>query len=326
MMKMKRFASQDEFEAWVDERQENGLSIDEIVTVVDDGKKISVDLTTECVKPETAIRRMLKGLGDIPELDGWQACMTEAVANGVFDESAGNDWAWGVDCPDENTYYVYLIVYRAETEAETVAESEAQSVESEPVAEADTAAEISEKVKAQFDIAVKAQLTVHTPYQEVWLESLLKPIIPSLKIPTPADIERHIGCQEKMYNEMSECVQYVYTVNENVAYHGAAERTEWVERNFINACKSFGVDPDTDEASDYIVDHEVVGDEWFDDIVSEFRARFKFGYALDYLEDVLGYDISIRRSFNAYHRDVTITSPNGVCATFYGIYGEEYGI
>lgn len=121
-MRVMKFKSQDEYEKWVDERQENDRSINEIVCIVDEGFRLSVDLITACKKPATAIRRMFKELNDIPELDGWQDGMTESIENGVYSDSASHDWAYGVENygdEDYDEYYVYLTVYRAETEAET---------------------------------------------------------------------------------------------------------------------------------------------------------------------------------------------------------------
>lgn len=122
MRRMMRFANQNEYDKWVEEQQRHCEHIDEIVTIVDDGRKLTAELTTMCDKPVTAIRRLFEGL-DEPELESWQDTMAEAVVSGVLSDSADGDLEW--ECVPVNAeyyhgYYVRLTVYRSQVDEEEV--------------------------------------------------------------------------------------------------------------------------------------------------------------------------------------------------------------
>ena len=225
-MKVMKFTSQDAYEAWVDERKENDQSINEIVCIVDEGFRLSVDLTTACAKPTTAIRRMFQELGDMPELDGWQDGMTEAVENGVFGESAPHDWSWGVENygdEDYDEYYVFITVYRTESKFDTTeAESEQEDnaaltaeAEDEPVAGATSAGEpvTLEAIAHEFS-------RQHKFYDERW---------------------------GRAHRDTTDCIiEFHFQWNDSDGF----ERRDWVAIPLSDACRAAGV------VFDYIEDDE----------------------------------------------------------------------
>jgi len=225
-MRVMKFKSQDEYEKWVDERQENDQSIDEIVVVVDEGFRVSVDLTTACKKPATAIRRMFKELSGIPELDGWQDGMTESIENGYYSDSDPRNYAWGVENygdEDYDEYYVFLVVYREVTDTDTV----------EPESE-------------QEDNAVCTEETVDEPIAGA--TSAGEPV-------TLDSIAREFSRQQKYYDEhwarshrdsADSVVEYHYTWNDSDGF----ERRDWVSILLSDACRAAGVDFDVVEDED----------------------------------------------------------------------------
>lgn len=123
MRKTMKFANQNEYEKWVDEQQRHCEHTDEIVTVVDDGRKLTAELVTTCDEPVTAVHRLFEGL-DEPELEGWHDVMAKAVGNGVYSGSADDDngeWKC-VHVGDEyyNGYYVSLTVCHSQVDEEEV--------------------------------------------------------------------------------------------------------------------------------------------------------------------------------------------------------------
>ena len=141
MIKVMKFTSQDAYMAWADERQAKDQTIDEIVCIVDEGFRLSIDLTTKCARPTTAIRRLFKQLHGIPELEGWDEGINESISHGYYSDYAPKNFSWGVEHygdDDYDEYYVYINIYR---EAADTEESEQAKAADEPVAGATYAGE-----------------------------------------------------------------------------------------------------------------------------------------------------------------------------------------
>ena len=124
MRRTMKFANRYEYEKWVDEQQRRCEHTDEIVCVVDDGRRLTAELTTMCDEPVTAVHRLFEGLGlDEPELDGWQDSMVEAVSSGIYSGSVDGGGEWEcVHVGDKyyNGYYVSVTVYRGQVDEEEV--------------------------------------------------------------------------------------------------------------------------------------------------------------------------------------------------------------
>ena len=80
------------------------------------GTKFSADLMTSCKKATTAVKRFFSAIDPkkYPALNDWKEEILESVQNGVF---SGKDmyngmftgqYSWGVEAPNEDSYYVYL--------------------------------------------------------------------------------------------------------------------------------------------------------------------------------------------------------------------------
>ena len=123
MRRTMKFANRNEFEKWVDEQHRHCEHTDEIVCVVDDGRKLAAELTTMCDEPVTAVYRLFEEL-DEPELEGCQDIMVEAVSNGTYSGSTDSgDGGWEcvpVDGEYYHGYYVSATVYHNQVNEEEV--------------------------------------------------------------------------------------------------------------------------------------------------------------------------------------------------------------
>lgn len=127
MRKTMYFKSEDEFEAWSDSFEDrNGC--DEIPTVIEDGKRIMMDMITNCKTWKTAVRRFRKAFAECGEkVVGWIDGIEESCGNGYFFDREGwkpawmsdpkeiaaygnkyGRYAWAVEEIDDGCWYVYL--------------------------------------------------------------------------------------------------------------------------------------------------------------------------------------------------------------------------
>lgn len=124
-MKMKKFASQVEYEAWI-ETFEECSEYQDIPVLIDEGWKISADMFTECKSYKTALRRFEKTFSSVPEIAEWIEGIRESCENGCFEDTTGwkpawtNDpeeikefaksgtYSWGVEETSEGCWYIFL--------------------------------------------------------------------------------------------------------------------------------------------------------------------------------------------------------------------------
>lgn len=111
-MEMKKFDSFDEYVEWT-EQFDSCSDYETIPVAIDDGKKISMDIFTECKSFKTAIRRFEKAFSEFKaEMDGWIDCMKESCENGYFKDSycedSVNNYSWGVEETMDGYWYVFL--------------------------------------------------------------------------------------------------------------------------------------------------------------------------------------------------------------------------
>lgn len=109
---MKRFNSFDEYIEWT-EQFDNCSDYEGIPVAIDDGKKISMDMFTECKSYKVAIRRFGKMFSEFKaEMDGWIDGMRESCENGCFKDSryedSTNAYSWGVEETMDGYWYVFL--------------------------------------------------------------------------------------------------------------------------------------------------------------------------------------------------------------------------
>ena len=118
MAKIRRFASQEQFEAFYENREHR-----DAVNLVESATHLCADLTTGCKRVSTAIRRFFTALKDIDEFKCWEEGISESVENGYMSdyesvwnaekgrsEATGN-WAYGVEANDDG-FYIFLNVRR----------------------------------------------------------------------------------------------------------------------------------------------------------------------------------------------------------------------
>ena len=108
----KTFKSFEEFERWT-EQYENCTDYQNIPTAIDNGWKLSLDMTTECKNWKTALNRFKKTFKcTSPAVAEWIETMRECCENGYFH---GNDntypenaYSWGIEEADDACWYIYL--------------------------------------------------------------------------------------------------------------------------------------------------------------------------------------------------------------------------
>ena len=126
MRKTKMFKSVDEYENWTN-KFENCSDNEEIPVCIDDGFKISADALIECKTWKTALNRFEKAFF-MNDLKPWIETMKESCQNGYFENITGwmptytctkeeleeivknGTYSYGVECLDENLWYIYLNV------------------------------------------------------------------------------------------------------------------------------------------------------------------------------------------------------------------------
>lgn len=91
----------------------------ERVVVLENEKRYSADLTTYCKSWKTAVKRFMKNLPDIKELEGWGECIYESCENGYFVIDEKNEFRFEVEEQHEGLWYVYLIVFKEQNEIDT---------------------------------------------------------------------------------------------------------------------------------------------------------------------------------------------------------------
>jgi len=117
--KPKKFSNFNEYEDWT-ERFDNCCDYEKIPVLIDDGWKISADMTTECKSWKTALRRFAKVFGDADEsVKEWIEFMRDAADCGQFHEKYipiitkdddGSFYSWGIEDVGDDIWYVYLNV------------------------------------------------------------------------------------------------------------------------------------------------------------------------------------------------------------------------
>lgn len=124
-MKVKKFESFSEYEAWAD-TFENAFEYQMIPALVDDGWKVSIDLFTECKSAKTAIRRFVRIFSEsFPDVKDWGEGMLESIESGYWhSDSRGYQdaeeerriartfgaFSWGVEEPMDGEWYIFLNV------------------------------------------------------------------------------------------------------------------------------------------------------------------------------------------------------------------------
>ncbi len=117
MIRVRSFTSQDDFENFIDDVNENKW---ETVTIVRENDNIACDIFTDCKSYKTAIKRFFKALSEaVPELDCKSECegMLESCENGYFNSNNGSTWFWGVESIDECGWCVFLNVKKSYLES-----------------------------------------------------------------------------------------------------------------------------------------------------------------------------------------------------------------
>lgn len=127
MKATKKFNSEAEYEVWT-EKFENCYEYEDVPAVIDDGKKIMMDMITYCKSWKTAVKRFRKAFADCGScVVGWIDGIMESCENGYFEDRNGwkpawttdpeeiseygrkyGRYAWAVEEIDEGCWYVYL--------------------------------------------------------------------------------------------------------------------------------------------------------------------------------------------------------------------------
>ena len=76
MKATKRFESFADYEDWT-QQFDGSFEFEEFPVVIDDGWKISADMSTECKSWKTALKRFAKAFDGISEITDWIDCIRE---------------------------------------------------------------------------------------------------------------------------------------------------------------------------------------------------------------------------------------------------------
>lgn len=122
-MKTKIFANFEQFEAWTETFDD--CEHQYIPTIIDDGWKISVDITTKCKTWKTALNRFEKAFAEYDDsIKDWAQGMRESCEAGYFKDVTLPSWctteeelkefnefgvySWGVEEIDDGEWYIFL--------------------------------------------------------------------------------------------------------------------------------------------------------------------------------------------------------------------------
>lgn len=105
------------YENWFDQLDAAGQyeEIQETPCIIAQGKDWKADAFIECKTAKTALKRFGKAFEKIyfnPAFAGWLETIAESIEAGIFTdarcEDSQNGYGWGVECQDNNLYYVWL--------------------------------------------------------------------------------------------------------------------------------------------------------------------------------------------------------------------------
>lgn len=280
MRKTMKFASQYEYEKWVDEQQEHCEHTDEIVCVVDDGRELTAELTTTCNEPVTAVYRLFEGL-DEPELDGWQERMVEAVSSGIYSDSVDGDWEWKcvtVDAEYYHGYYVRLTVYRSQVDEEKAKEIALSAIAREFAKQQKYYGYCDERRVyglpdtndgvVQYWYSWKDESGVrYKDCVEIWLSDACHAAGVDFDVVDDGDIEGRV---------LEEMVDRGYTVdddNEIVIDDDMDEYAICEEMNEIRSDLWEQAQNEAEQARDELCDHEDLSEQWFRELCEEMLAK-----------------------------------------------------
>ena len=280
MRKTMKFANQYEYEKWVDGQQEHCEHTDEIVCVVDDGRKLTADLTTTCDEPVTAIHRLFEGL-DEPELGDWQDTMAKAVGNGIYRDSVDGDWEWKcvpVNAEYYQGYYVRLTVYRSQADEEKVKEIALSAIAREFAMQQKYYGYCSGRwvyglpdtndYVVQYWYSWKDDGGVrHKDCVEIWLSDACRMAGVDFDPVDDGDIEGRV---------LAEMEDRGYTVdddNEVVIDDGADEYAICEEMNEIRSDLWEQAQNEAEQARDELCEHEDLSEQWFRELCEEMLAK-----------------------------------------------------
>lgn len=100
MKKAMIFNELEQYERWT-EQFEDCSEYADIPVAIDDGRKVALDMFTECKSWKTALGRFEKAFSGInSEIAGWVECMRESAENGCFEDVTGCRPEWTSD-PEE---------------------------------------------------------------------------------------------------------------------------------------------------------------------------------------------------------------------------------
>lgn len=121
-MKIKKFKNFEEFEVWADSFDD--CEYQYTPTIIDDGWKISVDMTTKCKSFKTALHRFAKAFAEYDCIKDWADGMLESCEAGYFKDITLPSWCntvaefkefndfgvycWSVEEIDDGEWYIFL--------------------------------------------------------------------------------------------------------------------------------------------------------------------------------------------------------------------------
>ena len=125
MEKIRKFASQEQYEAYYEINEHKPGNI---VDVVESETHYCADLTTYCKKPSTAVRRFFAAVNGIKDYECWEEGMEESVESGYMSlkdtfwneetgrEDFGGNYAFGIEELDDGLWYMFFNVKKLESE------------------------------------------------------------------------------------------------------------------------------------------------------------------------------------------------------------------
>ena len=280
MRRTMKFANRYEYEKWVDEQQRRCEHTDEIVCVVDDGRRLTAELTTMCDEPVTAVHRLFEEL-DEPELDDWQDRMVEAVSNGIYSDSVDGDGEWKcVHVGDDyyNGYYVSATVYRGQVDEGKVKEIALSAIAREFAQQQKYYGFCNERwvyglpdtndyvVQYWYDWRDNGGVR-HKDYVEIWLSDACRMAGVDFDVVDDGDIEGRM---------LVEMVDRGYTVdddNEIVIDDGADEYAICEEMDEIRSDLWEQAQNEAKQARDELCEHEDLSEPWFRELCEEMLAK-----------------------------------------------------